>query len=451
MSIFAAIGNLIDMVKNMAKPNRYREESSSSSDSKYSLPVNTGDNGQPKLDGKCSSKPPGSSVITQRDRGNEVENDEGDIDGTEIIEDIDEILKNAKSIFGDDSDVDNEPGKSFLEILFSFVLDPLTAIIKGIIQVVQFVITSINIATHLNRCAKWFVVYVFCTLVYIPISMFFALLNLKNLEKKIWNLLYSIDAGVYCIIAKLRGSGFHIFKFSDDIREICFLENVSATDCRAGSLKKKKKGKISYSISSFVGRNLFLFVVILIMCIFIIYFGKFQTKEYIILNQIPVSFGIIFLSIFLFVLFIIIPLFTNAFLYISMISMIPILLIAISFIFNLFTMLYSKDKEYPVEIYTWKPKLEFLASFYLMFMELIILLPIYAQYGIASIFIFVMFVFCLTILYLVTPVTNLSPKTNNTFFFSFLNLSELNHSISNTINKSFGIIPENPLKNKKDK
>lgn len=450
MSIFAAIGHLIDMVKNMAKPNRDREESSSS-DANYSLPTNTGNNGQQKIDGKCSSKPPGSSVITQKDRNNEAENTEDNIDGGEIIEEVGELLANAKSMFGDDSDIDNEPGKSFLEILFSFVLDPLTAIIKGIIQVVQFVITSINIATHLNRCAKWFVVYVFCTLVYIPISMLFALLNLKNLEKKIWNLLYSIDAGVYCIIAKLRGSGFHIFKFSDDIREICFLENVSATDCRDRSSKKKKKGNIHFSISDFFGRYLFLFVVILIMCIFIIYFGKFQKKEYRILNEIPVSFGIIFLSITLFVLFIIIPLFTNAFLYISIISVIPIFLMTISFIFYLFTMLYSKDKVYPVEIYTWKPKLEYLASFYLMVMELIVLLPNYAQYGIASIFIFVMFVFCLTILYLVTPVTNLSPKTNNTFFFSFLNLSELNHSISNTINKSFGIIPENPLKNKKDK
>lgn len=445
MSLFSAIGRLIDMVKNMTGQHR-RDESSSSSDAKYSIPDHNGDDNQPKSS-KCSSKPPGSSAISQNDEENQ-EDDEND--GTEIIEDVEELLTNVNSIFGDDGDMDNEPGKSFLEILFAFVLDPLTAIIKGIIQVVQFVITSINIATHLNRCAKWFVIYVFCTLVYIPISMLFALLNLTNLEKKIWNILYSIDAAVYCIIAKVRGSGFHIFKFSDDIREVCFLENVSRTNCNAGTLKKKKFNK-RFSISDFFGRYLFLFVVILFMCIFIIYFGKFQTKEYRLLNEIPISFGILFLSVTLFVLMIVIPLFTNAFLYMCIISAIPILLISMSFIFYLFTMLYSKDKVYPVEIYTWKPKLEYLASFYILIMELILLLPNYAQYGITTIFIFVMFVFCLTIVYLVTPVNKSSPKTNNTFFFSFLNLSELNHSISDTINKSFGIISENPLKNKKNK
>jgi hypothetical protein len=445
MSLFAAIGRLIDMVKHMTSPDR-RNRDSSSSDTNYSLPNNNnnGNDSQQKSE-KCSSKHPGSSAISQNDGDKEEDN------GIDILEDVEEWLPNVNSMFGDDGDIDNEPGKSFLEILFSFVLDPLTAIIKGIIQTIQFVITSINIATNLNHCAKWFVIHVFCTLVYIPISMLFSLLNLTNLEKKIWRTLYSIDAALYCIIAKVRGSGFHIFKFSDDIREICFLENVSPTNCSGGSSSKKKKVKLRFTISEFLGRYLFLFVVILFICIFIMYFGKFQTKEYRLLNEIPISFGILFLSITLFVLMIVIPLFTNAFLYMSIISVIPILFISMSFIFYLFTMLYSKDKVYPIEIYTWKPKLEYLASLYILVMELIVLLPNYVQYGIATIVTFVMFVFCLTIVYLVTPVTESSPKTNNTFFFSFLNLSELNHSISNTINKSFGIISNSPLKNKKDK
>jgi hypothetical protein len=442
MSIFSAIGRLIDMVKNMTKSRRGNDDSGGS-DMNYSPPT-TDTNTKDGEIGGCSSKKPLSSAVKQDGVGEE-DNGEDIVDG--VIEDIENILPKGNSLFGDDEDINNDSGKSFLEILFSFVLDPLTAIIKGIIQVVQMVITTINIASNLNRCAKWFVVYVFFTLIYIPISMLFALLNLKNLEKKIWNILYSIDAGVYCMIAKVRGQGFHIFKFSDDIREICFLESVGPTNCGASSAKKRKFNK-KMSVSNILSPYLFLFVVILFVCLFIFYFGKFQKKEYILSNQIPISFGILFVLVTSVILFLIIPVLTSAFLYLCMVAAIPILLISISFVFYLFTLLYSKDRVYPADIYTWKPKLEFLAGLFVTIMELIVLFPNYIQYIIASVFVVVMFVFCLTLIYLISP-ANVSSKLDNTFFFSFLNLSEWNQSISNTINQSFGLFTEKPVKNKK--
>jgi hypothetical protein len=415
MSIFVAIAHLIDMVKNMATPHKDPETSSSSNDA----PPSAASSGDPSAQntqgsGKCSNSQQKSSAAqpaqtSQTDPNNE---EETDGDDNQFVDEATGFLPNMNSSFGDDDEGSNEPGKSFLEIIFSFILDPITAIIKGIIQVVQLVIITINVATHLNRCAKWFVIYVFCTLLYIPISMLFALLNLKNMEKKLWGILNSVDVVIYCIIEKMRGpgQGFHIIKYSDDIREVCFLESVEPTDCSDPNSRKKKKGKKHVSLLNLLGRYIFLFAVIIFMCVFIIYFGKFQKDSQ--GNQIPISFGILFVSIIFFILCLILPLFTNVFVYVSIITMIPIVFIILSFISHLFTMVYSKDVIYPTEIYTLKPKLEWFASLYILFKTSVVLLPHYVQYGIASIMIFTIVMFCFNIVYLVNPVdTTTSTQT----------------------------------------
>ena len=412
MSIFIAIARLIEMVKNMASPRKNQDSSSSSNDAP---PASSGDPSAQNTqgNGKCSNSKQRSSAAqppqtqTQTDPNNEEETDGED---NQFVDEATSFLPNMNSTFGDEDEGSNEPGKSFLEIIFSFILDPITAIIKGIIQVVQLVIITINVATNLNRCAKWFVIYVFCTLLYIPISILFALLNLKNMEKKMWGILNSIDVVIYCIIERMRGQGqgFHIIKYSDDIREVCFLETVEPTDCSDPNSKKKKKGKKRVSLLNLLGRYIFLFVVIIFMCVFIIYFGKFQKDSQ--GNQIPISFGILFASIIFFILCLILPLFTNVFVYVSIITMIPIVFIILSFISYLFTMLYSKDKSYPIDIYTLKPKLELFASLYILFKKSVVLLPHYAQYGLASIMIFTIIMFCFNIVYLVNPV-NTSTQT----------------------------------------
>lgn len=214
MAIFAAVGHLIELVANMTKSHN-EKSTSSSSDGNYS---SNKDSSNSKQNATCPPPPPKSSTKPSNNGGGNGDNEELDMGLDDLLPDI-----NLNIDEGDD-DISNEPGKSFLEILFGFILDPITAIIKGIIKVVELAIVTVNVVTHLNKCAKWFVIYVFCTLIYIPISMLFALLNLSSLEKKIWNTLYSVDAALYCIIEKVRGpgQGFHIAKYSDDIREVCF-------------------------------------------------------------------------------------------------------------------------------------------------------------------------------------------------------------------------------------
>lgn len=320
MAIFAAVGNLIELVSNMTKT---RNENKIASDSNTNTTSNNTGGGN-KNNATCLPPPPKSSSNQPTSSGQD-DTDPG------LGIDIDELLPDINLNEDEEEELENEPGKSFLELLFGFILDPITAIIKGIIKVVELAIVTVNVVTHLNKCAKWFVIYVFCTLIYIPISMLFALLNLSTLEKKIWKILYSVDAALYCIIEKVRGKGqgFHIAKYSDDIREVCFLETVKPTDCSSkGGKKKSKKGGLN--VSKLLSSQFFLFLVIL--CIFSLLFifgsknGGIQT--------IPYSFWIVFGVVVLAMIYIIASIFTSYFLYLFIILVIPIVLFMLSFIFG---------------------------------------------------------------------------------------------------------------------
>jgi hypothetical protein len=339
MAIFAAIARLMEIVGNMTKK-RNDPVTGSSSDAKYDQQQNGDSSKKPNI--TCPPKPPKSSVKPSSNSGGQNDTDPG------LDMELDDLLPSMNlNMDEEDDDIDNEPGKSFLEMLFGFILDPITAIIKGIIQMVELAIITVNVVMNLNRCAKWFVVYVFCTLVYIPISMLFALLNLSTLEKKIWKMLYSIDAALFCVIEKIRGpgQGFHIAKFSDDIREVCFLETVVPTDCKPKGNKNKKKNK-GFNLSNLLGSHFFLFLVILIICIVLFIFGTKNGG----LTIVPFSFLILFGMVVLTMVFIIVSIFTSYFLYLFIILVLPIVFFVLSFLFGyipimLFPEFYSNENK----------------------------------------------------------------------------------------------------------
>ena len=327
MSIFYAIGHLIELVTNMAKPPPKESSGSSPSSS------NSGGGEGSKKTPTCPPPPPKSSTSQPSNEGGDEGGD--DFGVSDLLPDIN------LNVGGDEDEGENEPGKTFIEILFSFVLDPLTAIIKGIIKMVELAIITVNIAMHLGKCAKWFVVYVFCTLVYIPISMVFALLNLSVLETKIWKTLYAVDAALFCVISKVRGQGFHIAKFSDDIRSVCFLETVKPTNCSNKTSGKKKKSK-SFNLANLLGSQLFLFLVILFVCALFFILGRGAT-------DIPTSFIVFFGIIVLIMTFMIVATFTSYILYMFILLILPIALFVLSFFFGyipytLFENFFNKEK-----------------------------------------------------------------------------------------------------------
>lgn len=462
MAIFAAIGQLINMVKNMTK-RRNDRRNGDSEDSTFSVPKGDGNgssSSSPQQQNKnnCAKGSSSSSrVAVQKKPDNQGDSGEGDEDGDIGIGiDMANVLPSMNlNVQEEDNSEENEPGKSFLELLFAFILDPLTAIIKGIVQTVKLVIVTINVATNLKKCAKWFIIYVFCTLVYLPISILFSLLNLSNLEKKIWKILNSIDSAVFCLTEKLRGpgKGFHLVKFNDDIREICFLEDVVPTNCAAPNQNKPKSGK-TRSLSDILGRYLFLIVTIFFMCFFIYYKGRNGTKieadgkilTY--TNSIPFTFLLLLFMVVCVTLFLIVSVFTSAFIYIFIVSVFPLTLLLFSFMFYMFTLFYD-DKEVVVDKFhlfkpkTWKPTFEILASYYIGMIGLFLQLPVIYQYIVGCISIFVIFFILLIIIFLSIPVeyTTVLPIAPFNLFFSFLNVSELFKKVGYKINYAMGRIP----------
>lgn len=378
MAIFVAVASLIELVANMTKS---RKPKIGASDGKNPEMEGGGGPENKDIDTKCPKKAPTSSTQQPEEEGE----DDGD------FLDMGDMLPTINLNAGEEEeDTPNEPGKSFLELLFGFILDPVTAIIKGIIQMVKLAIVTTNIAINLNRCAKWFVIYVFCTLVYIPISMLFALLNLTKLEKKIGNIIGSLDTAIFCIIEKIRGpgQGFHISRFSDDIREICFLETVKPTNCSSGGSKKKKKKK-KFNLSKFLGAYLFLFLVILFVCLMIFTFGRKNVEN------IPMSFLVFFAFIVFTILFMAISPIINYVLLFCTFLILPLSLWAFSFVFGYIPSItfsfFSKEKNYESPfLNNFKYFIvDILAAFFLYIASQILKFPKPIQYIIGGISIFI--------------------------------------------------------------
>jgi hypothetical protein len=112
MAIFAAVGHLIELVANMTKSHNENKVASDSSNSNNNNNNNTG--GGNKNNATCPPPPPKSSSNKPPPSGQD-ETDPG------LGIDVDELLPDINLNVDEEDDLENEPGKSFLEILFGFI------------------------------------------------------------------------------------------------------------------------------------------------------------------------------------------------------------------------------------------------------------------------------------------------------------------------------------------
>lgn len=137
------------------------------------------------------------------------------------------------SIVADDPDdlVEEDDGKKkkkdggFLEWLFGWIIDPIVTIIEGIIAVVMFVINAILFFANLGMCSKWYLIYIFGTILYLPITFLVLIFGLKKLEKKIFKVRNKMHDWIVC------NTGHNILRYSDEIRKICFFEKIKKRKC----------------------------------------------------------------------------------------------------------------------------------------------------------------------------------------------------------------------------
>lgn len=143
---------------------------------------------------------------------------------------------NTAGIFGDDDepDPDEKPKKKkgfdFLQWLFGWILDPITAIIEGIINLVKFVINAIKFCINLNWCIKWYIFYMIGTILYLPLALLFMFFGLQKIEKKIWKAKKQLHDLIVCY------TGYSIIGYSDEIRDGCFFETIKPRKCPAANM-----------------------------------------------------------------------------------------------------------------------------------------------------------------------------------------------------------------------
>ena len=284
--IFKDIISLIGLVKNAFNFKKFKPQSDGASlFSMYSSPtvdVDIPENEQDQEDDEKTAKKKEEEEELEEDEDEEDEDEEDEDKTLDIIPGLSDgeggfAIPSANSMGGmlgmgdkgGKKSKSKRKKKSFFEIIFGFVLDPLGAIISGIISTVKLVILAFNVLMHLDKCAKWFVLYVLGTILYIPFTIFFVALGLSGLEQRIWAALDYVDNMIYCFSSRYQiggKDGFHIIHYSDEIREICFLENKPKHKCpsSAGSGdKSSKKGSLLGKLSS----QLFIITIILFVLI----------------------------------------------------------------------------------------------------------------------------------------------------------------------------------------
>jgi hypothetical protein len=318
-NIFKDIASLIDLVKNALKFKQFKPQSDGASMfTMFSSPaVDVDDNLDQEVDDTAKKekddKLEEEEEEDEEDEEYEDEDEETDESKTNIIPLSDEnggfAIPDATSMGGmlgaggggGGGGRKKKKKKSFFEMIFGFVLDPLGAIISGIISTVKLVILAFNVLMHLDKCAKWFVLYVLGTILYIPFTIFFVALGLSGLEQRIWAALEYADNLIYCFSSRYQiggKDGFHIIHYSDEIREICFLEKKPKHKCASsgsGSSKSSKKGSFLGKLSS----QLFLITVILFVLLSMIAYSDKQTPPPTVIIVIFIFFLFAFIGSFL--------------------------------------------------------------------------------------------------------------------------------------------------------
>jgi len=169
-----------------------------------------------------------------------------------------------------DEDEEKKGGFDFLQWIFGWILDPITAIIKGVIGIVKFVVNAIKFCVNLPWCIKWYIFYMIGTILYLPLALLFMFFGLQKIEKKIWKTKKKFHDLIVCY------TGYSIIGYSDEIRDGCFFETIKPRICpnanmpNAGFsdfLEELFKGLFSLSYIGVVTALSFLF-----FCIWFIYY-----------------------------------------------------------------------------------------------------------------------------------------------------------------------------------
>jgi hypothetical protein len=125
----------------------------------------------------------------------------------------------------DENKKKKKKGFDFLQLIFGWILDPITAIIDGIISIVKFVINSIKFCINLPWCFKWYIFYMIGTILYLPLALLFMFFGLQSIEKRIWKAKNELHDLIVCY------TGYSIISYSDQIRDGCFFETIKKRKC----------------------------------------------------------------------------------------------------------------------------------------------------------------------------------------------------------------------------
>jgi len=138
---------------------------------------------------------------------------------------------------GEDEDEINGPG-GLLEWLFGWIINPIAAIIMGIVNLVSFVIQLVMFIVNFGDCWPYYFLYFGSILFYFPISIFFMLFGLSKIEAKLFQARDAFHDFLMCLGLPITG-----IRNTDEIRTKCFFEpaiNRSCSDMNVNILQKLK-------------------------------------------------------------------------------------------------------------------------------------------------------------------------------------------------------------------
>lgn len=113
----------------------------------------------------------------------------------------------------------------FFQWLFGWILDPIEAIIDGIIKTVLFIKNAILFFVNLPWCFKWYLFYMIGTILYLPLGLIFLFFGLQKVEKQLFKIRDQLDDLIVC------NTGYSVIRYSFQIREGCFFETNLKRNC----------------------------------------------------------------------------------------------------------------------------------------------------------------------------------------------------------------------------
>jgi hypothetical protein len=91
------------------------------------------------------------------------------------------------------------------------------AVVNFFMSIINPIKKGIQLIKSFPECVGWYLLHCFGMICYIPFGFFFWILALEEYEGLFWKIIDTID-GVFFSLTK-----FHLFHYSDDIREKCYL------------------------------------------------------------------------------------------------------------------------------------------------------------------------------------------------------------------------------------